>query len=166
MISNNKRTMVKKSPRVSDIESASPPETLQRIRHLQVVLEQLYDEIERQQQFQRQQYDTLKSETAKALDELRIHTNLLLSKMDTTESPLSFDLPIDDEKLKKAWQVLFRHPDGATAETIALELKRHRSTVSTYLNMLKTMGYADNFRKGHEIYYKAIIKTGKEEKLR
>jgi len=112
--------MVRKSSRVSDTKSESPPEILQRIRHLQVVLEQLFTEIERQQQFQWQQYEKLKSENAKALDDLHILMNLLLSTMDTTETPLSFDIPIKDEKLKKAWQTLFKYPDGATAETIAL----------------------------------------------
>jgi predicted transcriptional regulator len=61
---------------------------------------------------------------------------------------------------------LFRHPEGATAETIASGLDRHRSTVSTYLNMLVTLGFAEKFRDGHEIYYKAIIKSEKEENIR
>jgi len=80
--------MVRKSSRVSDTKSESPPEILQRIRHLQVVLEQLFTEIERQQQFQWQQYEKL-NQKCKALDDLHILMNLLLSTMDTTETPLS-----------------------------------------------------------------------------
>lgn len=165
MITNHKGTIVKQSSRASDTENANPPETLQRVQHLQVSLEQLSDEIERQQKIQYQHYERLKSETAKALEEVRVHMDLLLN-ITASESSLPLDLPIEDEKLKRAWQALFRHPEGATADTIGIELKRHRSTVSTYLNMLKTMGYAENYRKGHEIYYKAIIKTGKGEKFR
>lgn len=156
---------MKKTSPVDDIQNSPPPETLQRVSHLLEVLEQLYRDMDRQQKTHHQHFDKLKSETAKAIEEARLHLKLLL-RIDTGDSSLSFKIPISDEKLKKAWEALFRNPDGATAETIASGLDRHRSTVSTYLNMLVTLGYAEKFRKGHEIYYKAIIKTEKEETIR
>jgi predicted transcriptional regulator len=71
------------------------------------------------------------------------------------------DVHIEDKKLKSAWIALYRHHDGATADTIALELRRHRTTVSTYLNYLVHMGYATKKRVGHEIYYYAILMKDK-----
>jgi len=165
VITNHKGKVVTKFTTSADTQNTTPPDSLQRINHLQVVLERLYEDLERQQKSQNQHFEKLKSETAQALDEVRVHLKFLL-QIDTTETPLSFVLPITDEKLRKAWQVLFRYPDGATAETIAGELNRHRTTVSTYLNMLVTLEYAEKFRQGHEIFYKAIIKTEKEENIR
>jgi response regulator of citrate/malate metabolism len=66
------------------------------------------------------------------------------------------DVPIDDKKLKKAWIALFRHHNGATAEMIAEDLGRHRTTVSTYLNYLVVLRFAEKERRGHEIYYTAV----------
>jgi predicted transcriptional regulator len=156
---------VKKSSQVADMQNSPPPDPLQRVNHLLNVLEQLYKDMDRQQKAHHQHFEKLKSETLKAIEEGRLHLKLLL-RIDTTESSLSFELPIKDEKLKKAWEALFRHPEGETADTIAGELNRHRTTVSTYLNMLVTLEYAEKFRKGHEIFYKAIIKTEKEENIR
>ncbi len=156
---------MKKSSSLEDVQDSPPPDTLRRVNHLLSVLEQLYKDMDRQQKAHHQHFERLKSETAKAMEEARLHMELLL-RINTGESSLSFELPIRDEKLKKAWEALFRNPDGATAETVASDLDRHRSTVSTYLNMLVTLGYAEKFRKGHEIYYKAIIKTEKEENFR
>lgn len=66
---------------------------------------------------------------------------------------------IPDERLRRVWQALFRYSDGgATADEIAGDLERHRTTVSTYLNMLVVMGHAGKRRSGHSIYYTAIVK--------
>lgn len=162
LITIHKGNTVKKASRSSNKKDIPPSDTLQRIQHLKEVLEQLYEEIERQQDISFQHYEQLKSETSRALDEVRIHMNILLN-IDAAEPPLSYQLPIKDEPMKKAWHVLFKHPDGATAETVASELNRHRSTVVTTLIQLKKDGYATSTRKGHQIMYKAIIKTGNEE---
>lgn len=69
------------------------------------------------------------------------------------------DIPISDGKLKKAWIALFRHQRGATADQIAEDLGRHRTTVSTYLNRLEEIGLAKRERMGHEVYYKAVLKN-------
>lgn len=71
------------------------------------------------------------------------------------------DLPISDGKLKRAWIALFRHQRGATADEIAEDLGRHRTTVSTYLNRLAEIGLAESERVGHEVYYKAVLKNDK-----
>jgi len=125
----------------------------------------LYKDMDRLQKAHYQHFEKLKSETVKAIDEARLHLNLLL-QINTKKSSLEFEIPIKDEKLKRAWEALFRYPDGATADIIATALNRHRSTVSTYLNMLEKLDYAEKYREGHEIFYKAIIKTEKEENIR
>lgn len=154
---------------MGDISSTSstrqnnlPGDVLARMAHLQVILEKIHENLDRQQNFQNRHFENLKSETNQALEEVRFQMELLLQSNSKKESPLSFDVPIQDEKLKKVWFVLFRYPEGAPAKTIAAELSRHRSTVSTFLNMLVRLGYSEKFRKGHEIYYKAILKATKE----
>jgi len=67
------------------------------------------------------------------------------------------DISIQDPKLLTAWKALYRYHEGATADTIAEILGKHRTTVSTYLNILVDDNYAEKNRIGHEIYYKAII---------
>jgi len=67
------------------------------------------------------------------------------------------DISLKDPKLKSAWKVLYRFHEGATADTIAECMGKHRTTVSTYLNMLVSENYAQKERIGHEIYYKAVI---------
>jgi response regulator of citrate/malate metabolism len=66
---------------------------------------------------------------------------------------------ISDPKLNSVWQTLYWYHEGATADTIAQLLGKHRTTVSTYLNMLVSENYAEKERIGHEIYYKAKIQT-------
>ena len=67
------------------------------------------------------------------------------------------DTTLKDKKLLTVWRALYRFHDGATADTIADVLGKHRTTVSTYLNMLVDDNHAEKNRNGHEIYYKAII---------
>jgi len=68
------------------------------------------------------------------------------------------EVDIADEKLKSAWMALYQFHEGARAEEVAVQLSRHRTTVSTYLNTLTHMNYAVKERKGHEIYYRAVIR--------
>lgn len=70
------------------------------------------------------------------------------------------DVPIRDEKLKSAWLALYQFHDGATADEVAELILKHRTTVSTYLNILTSMDYAVKERRGHEIYYRAVLPRG------
>jgi len=79
------------------------------------------------------------------------------------ESQLS-TIPIEDRKLKKAWATLAQYPNGATAEDIMKDMKRHRTTVSTYLNQLVLLNFAKKERRGHEIYYRAVLYKEEGEK--
>ena len=85
----------------------------------------------------------------------------MLTSLSMNVSPT---FPLHDPKLKKAWLVLYKYHKGATADTIAEDLQRHRTTVSTYLNTLVLMQFAKKERTGHEIMYKVILKkdTGGE----
>lgn len=144
------------------MENGSLDDILQRVHYLQTRLNRLSSEVEHQQEMHNHQYEALKNELRRALDEVHILVNYF-AKEDRAGLIPSYEIPIQDRKLRSAWQALFRYPDGATAETIAKDLDRHRSTVSTYLNMLETLGFARKSRRGHQIVYKATIKSVKDE---
>ncbi len=72
-------------------------------------------------------------------------------------------VPIPDERLRTVWLVLSRYPEGTTADVVAHDLDRHRTTISTYLNTLVLMGFAEKKRRGHEILYTAIVNTDRAE---
>jgi hypothetical protein len=72
------------------------------------------------------------------------------------------DVPIKDRRLKRAWIALYRHHNGVTADVIASETGRHRTTVSTSLNTLVLMHWAEKERRGHQILYKAVMKTDQD----
>ena len=74
-----------------------------------------------------------------------------------------FSGTITNLRLREVWEALYRHSNGATADAIAGDLDRHRTTISTYLNLLVTMGYAKKHRSGHAIVYTAIVKNGHVE---
>ena len=91
------------------------------------------------------------------ISDTKTQMHILIREADRIGYDLIPDLPIADKKLKDAWIALFRHTAGATADTVAEDLHRHRTTVSTYLNTLVIMGLAEKERVGHEIYYKAVM---------
>jgi hypothetical protein len=112
--------------------------------------------------------DEIKQECIRMFDELRTENDLILSGLKlhlhqsvTTARQFGVDIipdiPIEDRKLKTAWVALLRYPEGATADQVAEDLRRHRTTVSTYLNMLELMAFVTKERRGHEIYYRAVI---------
>ena len=68
------------------------------------------------------------------------------------------DIPINDPKLKQAWMKLYNHHEGANADTISDEMNKHRTTVSTYLNILVHLGFARKEREGHQTIYFASQK--------
>ena len=134
--------------------------SIDRLTFLVQRLESLCQSLELQQEKINRSFENLKSESDQALQEARLYLSLVLNIGEESHIP-TFKIPISDVKLQRAWKELFRYPEGATADSIAAGLDRHRSTVSTYLNMLVATGYAEKFRKGHEIYYKALIKSEK-----
>lgn len=69
------------------------------------------------------------------------------------------EVNIPDEKLKAVWLALYQYHDGATADEVAENLNKHRTTVSSSLNSLSQWGFATKERRGHEIYYRAILKN-------
>lgn len=72
------------------------------------------------------------------------------------------EIALADERLRTVWLALYQFHGGATADEVADRLNRHRTTVSTYLNMLTAVGYAEKERRGHEIYYRALTR-GEDE---
>lgn len=104
----------------------------------------------------------LRAEVNGLLSEIRM---LAPDSLDTIsrEERLLPPIPIPDERLRRVWLVLYRYPLGATADVVARDLDRHRTTISTYLNTLVLMGFAEKKRRGHEILYTAIVKIDHAE---
>ncbi len=119
-----------------------------------------------------QRIDVLEEECSRSISDLREECNCILSDAKVTfhhaleeaeqcgYEPVP-SISIEDRKLKTAWIALFKYHDGATADMLADDLHRHRTTISTYLNTLVLMGCATKHRLGHEIYYRAVL--NKEE---
>ena len=108
--------------------------------------------------------ESLREEYDSIVSEAKIQRHLLFTSFGVAEGDVIPDVDIRDEKLKKAWVVLYSSPDGATAEVIAQKMGRHRTTVSTYLNMLVQLDYAEKEKKGHEIIYKVINRRKKNNR--
>ncbi|MDD1676835.1 MAG: helix-turn-helix domain-containing protein [Methanomicrobiales archaeon] len=127
------------------------------LQALIVRLQELEVRIQSAEQESRDIFAVLIRECHDIISESKTQLHSLIREADRIGYDLIPDLPIADKKLKDAWIALFRHAPGATADTVAEELHRHRTTVSTYLNTLVSMGLAEKERVGHEIYYKAIV---------
>ena len=121
-------------------------------------LEEILERIDRQQEEYCSKLRQLSGECHELLDQLRESIQRSVSAPEKKGYTLVPDVQIEDHKLKRAWIALYQYRKGATADQIALDMKRHRSTVSTYLNTLVLMKFAAKERKGHEIYYKAKMK--------
>jgi hypothetical protein len=132
---------------------------IQRIHSLILQLENLIRRIEVHQKNSLETTEKIIRECNDLLSEVKLEFHQTLRDADQFEYERIPDIPIDDPKLKKAWLVLYKYHKGATADTIAEDLQRHRTTVSTYLNTLVLMQFAKKERTGHEIMYKAILKN-------
>jgi hypothetical protein len=135
---------------------------IQRIHSLILQLEDLIHRIELHQKKSMETTSEILKECNDLLSEVKVEFHQTLKDADQFDFERIPDIPIDDIKLKKAWVVLFKYHKGATADTIAEELEKHRTTVSTYLNTLVLMHFAKKERTGHEIMYKAILRKDPE----
>lgn len=122
-------------------------------------LENILSEIEEARKDTNERFEKLEEECIAVLSDAKavFHDSCTIAEQYGLD--IIPDLPISDGKLKKAWIALFRHQRGATADQIAEDLGRHRTTVSTYLNRLEEIGLARRERMGHEVYYKAVLKN-------
>lgn len=130
-------------------------EALQTLIHR---LEELEFRIRRTEQESQAIFSNLRQECHLIISDAKIQLHILIQQADRMGVDLVPDVPIRDKKLKDAWVALFRHTAGATAEMVAKDLHRHRTTVSTYLNQLVMLELAEKKRVGHEIFYKASLK--------
>jgi predicted transcriptional regulator len=135
---------------------------IQRIHSLILQLEDLIRRIDVNQKKSMETTAEILKECNDLLSEVKIEFHQTLKDADQFEFERIPEIPIDDIKLKKAWLVLYKYHNGATADTIAEDLIRHRTTVSTYLNTLVLMHFAKKERIGHEIMYKAILSKDTE----
>ncbi|MCK9592362.1 MAG: helix-turn-helix domain-containing protein [Methanoregula sp.] len=137
---------------------------IQRIHTLILRLENLVQRIELHQKNSLKITEEILKDCNNLISEVKIEFHQTLRDADQFDFERLPDIPIEDPKLKKVWLVLYRYHNGATADTIAKDLKRHRTTVSTYLNQLASPKYklARRDRIGHEILFKAILKKDKE----
>ena len=130
---------------------------IQRIHSLILKLEDLIRRLEDNQRTSLQTTEKILKDCNDLISEVKIEFHQTLKDADEFEFERIPDIPIEDTKLKKAWLVLYKYHNGATADRIADDLKRHRTTVSTYLNTLVLMHFAKKERIGHEIIYKAVL---------
>lgn len=139
------------------MEEHSVTTEIRRIHARILQLEDLIHRIEEQQKKSFAATEEILCECNALLAELKLEFHQTLEHADQLGYEHIPEIPIEDTKLKKAWIVLYKYHTGATADTVALDLKRHRTTVSTYLNMLVVMHFARKERIGHEIIYKAVV---------
>ena len=144
------------------METSPAVEEIQKVKALIRHLDALDTRIEQAQQDCNAMFEELRKDYNDILTELKHHVHNSVVTADRYGYDLIPDVPLDDRKLKNAWIALFRHHNGATADEIAEDLHRHRTTVSTYLNTLVLMQYAQKDRIGHEIYYKAVLNEKSE----
>jgi hypothetical protein len=135
---------------------------IQKIHTLILQLEELIHRIEEHQKTSLEITEKILKECNDLLSEVKIEFHQTLKDADQFEFERIPEIPIDDSKLKKAWLVLYKYHNGATADRIAEDLMRHRTTVSTYLNTLVLMQFAKKERIGHEIVYKAVLNKNNE----
>jgi len=133
-------------------------------RDLEQIIARLEDALERievlEEEFSRS-ISTLRQECNGILADAKVTFHHALEQAEQCGYEPAPDIPIEDRKLKNVWIALFKYHDGATADMLATDLHRHRTTISTYLNTLVLMGCATKHRLRHEIYYRAVL--NKEE---
>ena len=157
MSNSYESTSMKEHSVVSDI---------QRIHSLILQLEDLICRIE---VHQKNSFDTtaeILKECNDLLSEVKIEFHQTLIDADQFDYELIPEIPIEDTKLKKAWLVLYKYHNGATADGIAEDFRKHRTTVSTYLNTLVLMQFAKKERTGHEIVYKSYIEKRDRRRIK
>jgi len=140
------------------MEERSVTSDIQRMHARILQLEDLIHRIEEEQKNSYETTEKILDECNDLLSEVKLEFHQTLQDADQFDYERIPAIPIEDTKLKKVWLVLYKYHHGATADTIARDLRRHRTTVSTYLNQLVIMHFAQKERTGHEIIYKAVVK--------
>ena len=108
-------------------------------------------------------FDTIRRDCESLVQELEIQKQELGGgSVLSVPGPQSMNIPaevsgLDMKKIQQTFELLLKYPDGATTDEIARVMKRHRTTISTYLNQLEQDGMARKERIGHEFYYRAIV---------
>lgn len=139
------------------MQSDSPIQHLRKIEDLINRMEDLSSHIDRFQQISNAQITELRQECDAILAEAKQDYHALIIAAEKMGQDLAPDIALGDQRLNNTWLALYRHHGGATAEEIAQDLKRHRTTVSTNLNTLVLMNLAKKERVGHEVYYTAVL---------
>jgi len=139
------------------MESDSSLEHIRKIQALIGRIEELADRIDQYLEMSNVQLNALREECDAILTEAKQDYHALIVSAEMMGQDLAPDIALEDQRLKNTWLALYRHHGGATADEIAGELKRHRTTVSTYLNTLVLMSLAKKERVGHEVYYTAVL---------
>ena len=145
------------------MDERSVTSDIQRMHARILQLEDLIHRIEEQQKNSYKATEKILDECNDLLSEVKLEFHQTLTDADQFEYERIPAIPIEDSKLKKTWLVLYKYHNGATADTIATDLRRHRTTVSTHLNTLVLMQFAQKERIGHEIIYKAVV--NKDERI-
>jgi hypothetical protein len=139
-----------------------PPGELTDFPTLILRLEKLIEHIDSCQEEMNEMMESLKNECDILISDTKeqLHHSFVIQEQHGYD-PVP-DVPIKDGRLKKAWIALYRHHKGVTADVIASEITRHRTTVSTSLNKLVLMHWAEKERRGHQILYKAVMKSDQD----
>ena len=120
--------------------------------------ESLVDRFESRLRQSQEEYENLIQESGELVGQARKQLHRIHGEARRVGLEPLPQIDIPDRKLLSTWQTLYQYHDGATAEEMAVQLEKHRTTVSTYLNTLTHMKFASKERRGHEIYYHAILR--------
>lgn len=140
------------------MEEHAVSDDIRRLHRRILELEDMIHQIEIQQKTSYEETGRILAQCHELLAAVKIELYDAITDADEFAYERIPDVPIEDVKLKKAWLVLSKYHAGATADVVAADVKRHRTTVSTYLNTLVLMQLAQKERIGHEIVYRAILK--------
>jgi len=126
-------------------------------------LEELLDYINHSQAISNTMFDTIRRDCEYLIQDIRLKSSEQdihpesMQKVTESSWTLPGNIGMDSRKLQQTYKLLTQYPAGTTADEIARSMKRHRTTVSTYLNQLVKEHLAVKHREGHEIYYRAIL---------
>jgi len=141
----------------TDTDHVHIEDQIKRLQDSIITIEHSFEKLSREYEKSQKTFQELLKECNSALGNAKAEINKIGDIADQCGLKPLPEIPIDDIKLKEVWIALYRYHDGATADMIAAYLGKHRTTVSTYLNMLKGEKLAQKYRIGHVIYYKAVL---------
>lgn len=130
---------------------------IKRLQDSMITIEHNFEKLSKEYEESQKTFEKLLKECNISLGHAKAELNKIVDIADHCGLRPLPEIPIKDAKLQEAWKALYRYHDGATADMIAAYLGKHRTTVSTYLNMLEAENLAQKYRIGHVIYYKAVL---------